>query len=145
MQLPQVKGDGKIILSFKENQCVVETEYEAPPEPTPLSREPQMPFQQTIMASSPMNSPLLSLFVIVQGLLMLIGMCVLVGVGVHLVQRDSPLQQKLNDAQALLMTQEGDLRQLRSELLKLHEEIRQVGSDARRKPPESDRPTIETQ
>ncbi len=137
MDSPATKGDGKIILSFKDNQCVVETEYEpAPPTPPPaqavLSREPQLPFHQTILASSPQSQSWLTGLIVFQGISMIVGVLVMIGIGVYLINRSQDSQEQAIHTQVQLQNQEKSIESLKSELQRLSTALKQVQESEKR-------------
>lgn len=127
MQPPEVKGDGKIILSFKDNQCVVETQYDAPVPPPPVLEpelkrdQPSLPFNQTILAGNPQGSSSLNMLVIFQAIAMIVGMILLIAIGVYLIYRD---QQTSAETQNQLRNQDQSIQLLKSELQRLSQEIK---------------------
>ncbi|MES2310035.1 MAG: hypothetical protein V4507_14370 [Verrucomicrobiota bacterium] len=155
MEAPVVKGDGKIILSFKENQCVVETEYApAPPPPvtpapvpTSLSREPQLPFYQTILAGNPQGASWLTALVVFQSIATIVGVCILIGVGVYLIHQGEKREKQSTELQVQLKSQEGAIQGMQSELGRLQSELQHLHAEGRRKESEvnaSETPMIET-
>jgi len=128
MEEPVVKGDGKIIFSFKENQCIVETEYAPapPPAPTPvvLSREAQTPFHQTIVAGNPQGQSWMTSLIVFQSISMIVGIILLVGIGVYLVNRSQDSEEQLTKTQMQIQNQEGTIDQLQVELKRLREDLK---------------------
>lgn len=147
MEEPVVKGDGKIIFSFKDNQCIVETEYAPVPSPTPspavLSREPQLPFHQTIMAGNPQGQSWMTTLIVFQSISMIVGIIFLVAIGVYLayrshdpqtqltqtqmqvlLNRSRDSQEQLTKTQMQIQNQEGTIDQLQVELKRLTEELK---------------------
>lgn len=131
MQPPEVKGDGKIILSFKENQCVVETLYDPPVTPPPLppsahlSREPSpLPFYQTILAGNPQGSSWMTFLVVFQAIAMIVGMLILIGIGAYLIQRDQDKFALTTEAHQQLKNQEASILFLQNELKRLTDELK---------------------
>jgi hypothetical protein len=132
MEEPVVKGDGKIVFSFKDNQCIVETEYAQalPPAPTPapppvvLSRETQTPFHQTIVAGSPQGHSWMTSLIVFQSISMIVGIFLLVGIGVYLVNRSQESEAQLTKTQMQIHNQEGTIDQLQVELRRLSEDLK---------------------
>ncbi len=153
MDAPVSKGDGKIILSFKDNQCVVETEYEpAPPTPPPvqavLSREPQLPFHQTILAGNPHSPSWLTGLIVFQGISMIIGVLIMIGIGVYLISRSQDSQVQTIKTQVQLQNQEKNIDSLKSEVEQLSTALKRVQAlETKESSVKSDleiNPTIET-
>ncbi len=127
METPVVKGDGKIILSFKDNQCVVETEYTPPPPlppPHTLSREPQLPFHQTILAGNPQSQSWLTGLIVLQGISMIVGVLIMIGIGVYLVNRSQDSHEQFLKTQVQLENQQGTIERLEAELSRLSAELK---------------------
>jgi hypothetical protein len=153
MEAPVVKGDGKIILSFKENQCVVETEYAPAPPPVvpaaqPLSREPQLPFYQTILAGNPQGASWLTALVVFQSIATIVGVCLLIAIGVYLVQQGKERESVSIEIQTQMRDQEGIIQTMKAELSKLQAEIQRLQAEGRKREgmegAASETPVIET-